>query len=303
MKLKSIFGLLLLGCLFLHDAKAQELNCTVQVLSPQVAGTGNDKRVFETLKTAITEFMNNTRWTNDNFKSDERIECSITINVQDRLSTDDFKATIQVQSRRPVFKASYNTVLLNYLDQDFTFKYAEFQPLEYNENAFITNLTSVLGFYANIIIGLDYDSFSLEGGTPFYQKAQAVVNNAQSANDKGWKAFEGNRNRYWLAENLANANFKGLRACIYNYHRNGLDIMATDVEGGRKVIQGALESLMKVHQISPGSFIMQQFFVAKNDEIVNIFSTAGPDVKAKLIPMLSLMDPGNGNKYTKLSGG
>jgi len=247
--------------------------------------------------------MNNTRWTNDLFKSDERIECSLTINVQDRLSTDDFKATIQVQSRRPIYKTSYNSVLLNYLDADFTFKYAEFQPLEYNENTFVTNLTAVLGFYANIIIGLDYDTFSLEGGTQFYQKAQAVVNNAQSAPDKGWKAFEGNRNRYWLAENLANANFKGLRLCLYNYHRNGLDIMATDLEGGRKVIQSAIESLQKVHQISPGSFIMQQFFVAKNEEIVSIFSQAGPDVKAKLVPLLSLIDPGNGNKYAKLSGG
>jgi hypothetical protein len=268
------------------------------VLSPAIQGT--ERSVFETLETAIKEFMNNTRWTNDNFKQDEKIECNLTINVTKRNSVDEFEANIIVQSRRPVYKSSYNTNLINYQDNDFTFKYTPFQPFEFNENTFINNLTSTLGYYAYIFIGLDYDTFSPEGGTPYYQKAQTIVNNAQNAPDKGWKAFEGSKNRYWLAENLANANFKGVRSCLYNYHRNGLDMMTNDVEMARKNIADALDGLMKVHNLQMGSFLMQVFFLAKADEVVNIFSVAPPDVKSKLVPLLNTIDPGNVTKYEKL---
>jgi hypothetical protein len=277
---------------------AQELNCTVKVLSPAIQGT--EKSVFETLETAIKEFMNNTRWTNDNFKQDEKIECNITINVTRRISVDEFEANIIVQSRRPVYKSSYNTNLINYQDNDFTFKYTPFQPFEFNENTFINNLTSTLGYYAYIFIGLDYDTFSPDGGTPYYQKAQTIVNNAQNAAEKGWKAFEGSKNRYWLAENLANANFKGVRSCLYNYHRMGLDMMTNDVELARKNIADALEGLQKVHNMQMGSFLMQVFFLAKADEVVNIFSVATPDIKNKLVPILNTIDPGNVTKYEKL---
>jgi hypothetical protein len=277
---------------------AQELNCTVKVLSPAIQGT--ERSVFETLETAVKEFMNNTRWTNDNYKQDEKIECNITINVTKRISVDEFEANIIVQSRRPVYKSSYNTNLINYQDNDFTFKYTPFQPFEFNENTFINNLTSTLGYYAFIFIGLDYDTFSPEGGTPYYQKAQTIVNNAQNAPDKGWKAFEGSKNRYWLAENLANANFKGVRSCLYNYHRMGLDMMTNDVEIARKNIADALEGLLKVHNMQMGSFLMQVFFLAKADEVVNIFSIATPELKSKLVPVLNTIDPGNVTKYEKL---
>jgi hypothetical protein len=277
---------------------AQELNCTVKVLSPAIQGT--ERSVFETLETAVKEFMNNTRWTNDNYKQDEKIECNITINVTKRISVDEFEANIIVQSRRPVYKSSYNTNLINYQDNDFTFKYTPFQPFEFNENTFINNLTSTLGYYAFIFIGLDYDTFSPEGGTPYYQKAQTIVNNAQNVPDKGWKAFEGSKNRYWLAENLANANFKGVRSCLYNYHRMGLDMMTNDVEIARKNIADALEGLLKVHNMQMGSFLMQVFFLAKADEVVNIFSIATPELKSKLVPVLNTIDPGNVTKYEKL---
>ncbi|MFN7294980.1 MAG: DUF4835 family protein [Bacteroidota bacterium] len=296
MKVKFIF--LFLSLLTGNLIIAQELNCTVKVLSPAIQGT--ERSVFETLETAIKEFMNNTRWTNDNFKQDEKIECNLTINVTKRNSVDEFEANIIVQSRRPVYKSSYNTNLINYQDNDFTFKYTPFQPFEFNENTFINNLTSTLGYYAYIFIGLDYDTFSPEGGTPYYQKAQTIVNNAQNAPDKGWKAFEGSKNRYWLAENLANANFKGVRSCLYNYHRNGLDLMTNDVEMARKNIADALDGLMKVHNLQMGSFLMQVFFLAKADEVVNIFSVAPPDVKSKLVPLLNTIDPGNVTKYEKL---
>jgi hypothetical protein len=296
MKLKHLFLFLLIA--FSNIIVAQELNCNVKVLSPAIQGT--ERSVFETLETAIKEFMNNTRWTNDNFKQDERIECNITINVTKRISVDEFEANIIVQSRRPVYKSSYNTNLINYQDNDFTFKYTPFQPFEFNENTYINNLTSTLGYYAYIFIGLDYDTFSPDGGTPYYQKAQTIVNNAQNSSEKGWKAFEGSKNRYWLAENLANANFKGVRSCLYNYHRMGLDMMTIDVELSRKNIADALEGLQKVHNMQMGSFLMQIFFLAKADEIVNIFTVATPDVKSKLVPLLNTIDPGNVTKYEKL---
>jgi hypothetical protein len=296
MKLKHL--LLFLFVALSKSIVAQELNCNVKVLSPAIQGT--ERSVFETLETAIKEFMNNTRWTNDNFKQDERIECNITINVTKRISVDEFEANIIVQSRRPVYKSSYNTNLINYQDNDFTFKYTPFQPFEFNENTYINNLTSTLGYYAYIFIGLDYDTFSPDGGTPYYQKAQTIVNNAQNSSEKGWKAFEGSKNRYWLAENLANANFKGVRSCLYNYHRMGLDMMTVDVELSRKNIADALEGLQKVHNMQMGSFLMQIFFLAKADEIVNIFTVATPDVKSKLVPLLNTIDPGNVTKYEKL---
>jgi hypothetical protein len=277
---------------------AQELNCKVQVLSQQVQGT--DKRVFTTLQTAIFEFMNNKKWTNDQFKLDERIDCSILINVTERPSTDQFVATIQVQSRRPVFKSSYNSVLLNYNDNDFQFSYLENQPLEFNENQFTTNLTSVLGFYAYMIIGMDYDTFSPSGGTTYLQKAQNIVNNAQNASEPGWRAFESNKNRYWLITNMLDAPFVNIRECMYNYHRKGLDEMVTNKEGGRANLLEALESLRKVHQARPLSFAMQVFFNAKSDEIINIFSGAFADEKSKVMTLLNDIDPTNSNKYQKI---
>jgi hypothetical protein len=296
MKIKHLLLFVLIA--LCNSLIAQELNCTVKVLSPAIQGT--EKSVFETLETAVKEFMNNTRWSNDNFKQDERIECNITINVTKRLAVDEFEANIIVQSRRPVYKSSYNTNLINYQDNDFTFKYTPFQPFEFNENAFTNNLTSTLAYYAYIFIGLDYDTYSPDGGTPFYQKAQTIVNNAQNASDKGWKAFEGSKNRYWLAENLANSNYKGVRSCLYNYHRMGLDRMTQDVELSRKSIADGLDGLLKVHNMQMGSFLMQIFFLAKADEIVNIFSVATPDVKNKLVTLLNTIDPGNVTKYEKL---
>jgi hypothetical protein len=260
---------------------------------------GTDKRVFEILQTAITEFMNNKKWTKDAFKNEERIDCSILINVTDR-ANDDFKATIQIQSRRPVYKSSYNSVLLNYNDNEFTFKYLESQSLDFSENTFSSNLTSVLAYYAYLIIGLDYDSFSLNGGTPYLQKALAVCNNAQNTSEKGWKAFESNKNRYWLINNMMDASFVPLRECMYNYHRKGLDLMSTNKESGRVVILESIESLKSVHQIKPLSFTTQVFFNAKSDELINIFSGAFSDEKSKIINTLNLIDPTNSIKYQKI---
>ncbi|MCW3101943.1 MAG: hypothetical protein JWO09_383 [Bacteroidetes bacterium] len=278
---------------------AQELNCQVQVLSQQISGT--DKRAFEALQTAIYEFMNNRKWTNETFKLEERIDCSILINLTDRVGTDEYKGTFQVQSRRPVYKASYNSVLLNFNDQDFQFKYIENQPIEYNDNAFTSNLASVLGYYAYLIIGLDYDSFALNGGTPYLQKALGIVNFTQDVSEPGWKAFENNKNRYWLINNLMDASFVPLRECYYNYHRKGLDAMTDNKEAGRAVISESIETLKKVHAAKPLSFNMQVFFNAKSDEIINIYSGAFTDEKAKIVNTLNEIDPTNANKYAKIT--
>lgn len=292
-------GAFLFLFLLSNTSFSQELNCKVQVLSQSIQGT--DKSVFETLQTAIFEFMNNKKWTTETFKINERIDCSILINITERPSTDDFKATLQVQVRRPVFKASYNTVLLNNNDNDFQFKYLENQALDFTENLHLSNLTSVLAYYAYLIIGLDYDSFSLNGGTPYLQKSLAIVNNAQSGNDIGWKAFDGNKNRYWLINNMLDASFVPLRECMYKYHRLGMDVMVDNKESGRVAIMESLEELKKIHQIKPLSYSLQVFFNAKSDEIINIFSGAFPDEKAKIVNLMNEIDPTNSNKYQKIT--
>ena len=277
---------------------AQELNCQVQVLSQQIPGS--DKRVFEALQTAIYEFMNNRKWTSENFKLEERIDCSILINLTGRISTDEFVGTLQIQARRPVFKSSYNSVLLNYSDNDFQFKYIENLPLEYNDNSFSSNLTAVLGFYANLIIGMDYDSFALNGGTTYLQKALSIVNTAQDASEPGWKAFESNKNRYWIINNMLDASFVPLRECMYNYHRKGLDVMVENKDAGRAVISESIENLKKVHAAKPLSFSLQLFFNAKSDEIINIFSGGFTDEKTKIVNVLNEIDPTNSNKYQRI---
>lgn len=284
--------------LFGTQLLAQELNCSVQVLSQQVQGT--DKRVFETLRTSIFEFMNNTKWTSDAFKNDERIECSIMINISDRVSTDEFKAAIQIQSRRPIYKASYNSVLCNYNDNEFQFKYLEYQPLEFSETMSSSNLTSVLAYYAYMIIGMDYDSFSLNGGSKYFQKAQTVVNNAQNLPEKGWKAYENTKNRYWLVENMIDPVFAPLRECVYQYHLKGLDAMVENKDIGREAIIKSIELLQKVHSSKPASFNMQVFFNAKADELVNIFSQAFPEEKSKIVNILNEIDAANTTKYQKI---
>jgi hypothetical protein len=295
---KPLFSFLLFSFTFL-GAYAQELNCTVQVLSPQIQGT--DKRIFETFQSAIYEFMNNRRWTDDQFLNQERIECNILINVTKRHSNDEFEGTIQVQSRRPVYKSSYNSPLLNHLDESFSFRYLEYQPLEFNDNSHLTNLTSVLAFYAYVIIGYDYDSYGLLGGTPVFLKAQNIVNNAQNVSEKGWKAFENSKNRYWVAENLLNPTFKPLRESMYKFHRKGLDIMTEKKDDARLEITESIESLRKIHRDKPGSLLMTMFFNAKSDELVNIYSKAFPDEKSKIVSLLGEIDPANTSKYQRIS--
>ncbi|OFY87982.1 MAG: hypothetical protein A3F72_08410 [Bacteroidetes bacterium RIFCSPLOWO2_12_FULL_35_15] len=293
---KLILFLLLVSLRF--SLPAQELNCQVQVLTQQISGT--DKRVFDALQTAIFEFLNNKKWTTETFKTEERIDCSILINITEKVSNDEFKATLQVQARRPIFKTSYNSPLLNFNDNDIQFKYIENQALDFTENTYTSELTSILAFYANLIIGMDYDTFSMNGGTTYLQKALAVVNSAQNASGKGWKAFDGDKNRYWIINNMLDASFVALREGMYNYHRKGLDEMVDNKESGRAAILESLADLKKVHEAKPLSFSLQVFFNAKADEIINIFSGGFSDEKSRALNILNEIDPTNSNKYQKI---
>ncbi len=291
-----MFVYLLLLCM---QGITQELKCAVQVVSDQVSDL--DNTTVEALRSSVFEFINNRKWTDDKFSNDEKIECSILINITQRISTDEFKGSFQVQSRRPVYHSSYNTTILNHIDNDFQFRYVPFQTLDFSETTNLSNLTSVIAFYLYMIIGYDYDSFSLYGGTKYLQKASIIVNNAQSAKEKGWKAYEGTTNRYWMVENYLNdSQFKPLRECMYKYHRLGFDLLADKVEQGRGNVLEALDLLRKTHRDKPNSFNVKMFFNAKSDEIVNLFSQSFPQEKTRVINLLNEVDPSNTNKYNKI---
>lgn len=302
-KLRSLICLLVV-LVPLCGLNAQELNCQVQVVSPSIQGT-TEKRIFDNLQKAMFEFMNNTKWTNDVFSYDERIGCSLFMNITEKVSTDEYKATLQIQSTRPVYKTSYSSVMINHSDNDLQFKYVEFQPFEFSINQNLNNLTSVLAYYAYMIIGEDYDSFSLNGGTQYFQKAQTICANCQNAAEKGWKAFEGTKNRYWLVENKLNQVFSPMREFSYKYHRLAFDVMWNDVNGGRATALEAMQLLKKVHQQRPLSFNMQVLFNAKNDEIVKLFSNQQVlnDEKSKASQLLQEIDPSHGNLYQKILQG
>ena len=276
---------------------AQEFNISVQVSSPMVEGS--EKKIFETLQQELYDFVNNSNWTNYIYKPEERIEGTILITVEQR-SGEDFKAKMNVALRRPVYKSSYNTALFNYIDKDFDFKYVEFQSLVYSDNVFESNLTSTIAFYLYIYLGLDGDSFAKNGGSPYYAKAQNIVNMGQNAREKGWKAFESQKNRYWLIENLTNPAYSSIREAMYRYHRYGLDLMADDVEAGRAGINESLELLRKANRERPGLFILQLILEAKREELINIYSQASPMDKTKAVNVLKEIDPANANRYQKI---
>jgi hypothetical protein len=289
--------LALFCCMSVTGLRAQELNCMVSVNTPKVEGT--ERKIYETMQNAIYEFMNTRKWTSYNFKDNERIECTMLITINDRIGSDEFKGTINIVVRRPVLNAAYNTVLLNTVDKNFQFKYVEYQPLDYSDGSFTSNLTSVLAYYSNTIIGYYFDSFSPSGGTPFFQKAQEIVNSAQSATEIGWKAFESEKNRYWLVNNYLNPSNSALRDFAYRYHRLGLDMMYEKVDQGRNAVSQAIELLQGVYNSKPGLYALQIIYDAKRDEIINIFSDqrVAPTEKTNVVNIMKEIDPGSSSKY------
>lgn len=282
---------------------AQELNCQIKINYSQIQGSAN-KQIFDQLEKSIFEFMNNTnKWSNNIYTAQEKIDCSIFITINKQISTDDYSGSIQVQCSRPVYKSSYKTQILNVQDDYFDFKFQQFTQLEFNLNKFDNNLTSVLAYYAYVILAVDADSFAPLGGTEYWQKAQIIVQNAQTASEPGWQSNQqGQRNRYWLVENTLQPVFKGIRDCLYEYSINGLDIMNEKADEGRAVILKSLDLLKPVYNARPASYNMQQFFNAKVDELINIFKGGTPEEKTKVLETLMLVDPANTTKYTKIQG-
>lgn len=278
----------------------QELRCNIQIYSQQIQ-TSN-KHIFESMQKDLYEFMNNHKWTDHVYSYDEKIECTILINLTEQISADQYKGTMQIQSIRPIYNTNYNSVMLNLKDNDIQFNYQEFQSLDFNENTFTSNLVSLLAYYAYVIIGFDYDSYSLMGGTPYFQKAEKIVQNAQNAQEKGWKSYESQKNRYWLIENLLNSKYAPVREFNYKYHRLGLDAMSEKQADGRAQIADALQLVQKVYRDKPSPFmmLMQILFDAKSDEFVQIFSESFPDEKARVVTLLKEVDPTNSNKYQKI---
>jgi hypothetical protein len=287
--------LLAVGLACAAPAAAQELQCQVSILTPTIQTS--DRRIFTTLQTAIIEFLNNRKWTQDEFKNQERIQCSMQITIDERPSNDEFRASIQVQANRPVFNSSYDSPIFNFKDNNFSFRYLEYQPLDFSESGTNPNLTAVLAFYAYIILGIDYDSFSELGGGAYFQKAQNIVAAMQSAPESGWKAFESTRNRYWLAENYNNPVYRPVRELYYKYHRQGLDRMTEKKEDAIASIVESIEGLKRLHNEQPTSFLMQTLFDAKADEIVNVLSGAFPAQKQQAVKTLADINPANISKY------
>jgi hypothetical protein len=261
--------------------------------------SGSNKKVFETLQNALYEFVNNRKWSNFNFKQEERIECTMMITMNDQMNADEFKGTMNVVVRRPVMNSAYNTVLLNTIDKNIQFKYVEYQPLDYSDGTFTSNLTSVLAYYCYTVLGFYFDSFSPSGGSPFFEKAQDVVNSAQNSSDPGWKAFESEKNRYWIVNNYLNSANVGLREFAYRYHRLGLDQMYEKVDQGRAVTSEGIEILQKIYNAKPNLYSLQLIFDAKRDEFVNIYADqrVAPMDKANIVNILKEIDPANSSKY------
>ncbi|WP_425237388.1 DUF4835 family protein [Ulvibacterium sp.] len=266
--------LIVLFCsVFFSGALAQEMNCTVTVNSDQVSQT--NQQIFVTLERSLTDFINKNKWTNRVYQENERVNAQMFITVTN-FENNRFEANIQIQSSRPVFNTSYETPIFNYKDNQFNFEYIEYQPLFFNQNVYESNLVSVISYYVYIILGLDADTFSLEGGTEHYRTAQGIVTQAQGSNSAGWSQSS-NRSRFELVDNLLSNTFREYRVAMYNYHRKGLDIFGDNNSTGKQVIAGTMNLFETMIKRRPNAFLVQTFFDAKSEEIQNIFSD-GPKV-------------------------
>lgn len=291
-----------LACLLLPaSAFAQEFNCQVTVVAPQIAAA--DPRLWKNMETSIVEFMNTRRFTNFNYTSAERLDMSLLLTISEQPTADRFKGTLQVIYARPVFNTDYSSTVINLLDNDVEFQYLQNTQIDFIPERFTNNLSSIVAFYAYYILGVDADTYALNGGTDFYNLAQEIVSQAQNTAEPGWKAFEGNKNRYWLIDNQIQAVFRPLRELLYNYHRLGMDAAHDDVATARKTIAAAIEKLKTVHQAKPASYNLQVLFNAKGDELVELFKPAEPQEKAKLFNTLQIVDPGNISKYQAMMRG
>jgi hypothetical protein len=266
--------------------------------APQVQQTNREK--FNELRQGLYEFVNERRWTNYTLTRNERIEATIAITITEEIGSDEFKGKMNLVLKRPVYGTSYSTTMFNYQDPNFQFQWQPGQAIEFEDNRFTSNLTSTIAFYIYIFLGLDFDSFQLMGGTPYFEKAQQIVNSAQSAKEPGWKSFESIRNRYWIAENLTNSSYANVRKFNYQFHRLGLDLMQDNMEKGRQGVTLALETLQRAYREKPNLYIFQLIMDSKRDEFINIYSQAAGMDKTKAVNMLKEIDPSKAAQYDRI---
>lgn len=294
--MKHLFTLFLMG--FSSAVFSQELNCRVIVNAQQIQTT--ERAIFTEMETEFASFLNTRKWTNDEFTQDEVINCNIVITLTDMPRIGVFNASVQVLSSRPVYGTSYETVVMNFADRDWDFEYVQSQPLNFNENTFLNNLTSMLAYYAYMIIGYDYDTFSELGGEPYYNLAFQIVNNAQQSNFSGWQQFNSVRNRYWLIENIQNPQLEPVRKAMYLFHRQGLDIMAENKEEAEKNILKALSDIQRANRARPRSILTISFMDAKANEIQQIFSESSLATRRQAYNLLNNIDPARSDEYKAL---
>jgi len=294
--MRKLIYLLIFTCSL--QSFSQELNCDV-IVNAQLTGNEN-VQIFKTLERQLKEFINNTTWTDKTFKPQERINCSMVINITD-YNTDIFQATVQVQSSRPVYGSSYSTPVYNYNDKDFDFQYLEFQNMVYNPNQFESNLISVLAFHVYMILGMDADTFAPKGGAEYYKQAQVILNYSQQGNFSGWKLEDGNQTRFILIDNILSDTYKEFRDVLYQYHRNGLDVMSNDTKEAKSSIASSIKLLKDMNNRRPNSYLMRVFFDAKAEEIEDIFS-GGPTVNiADLVSTLTRIAPMHASKWRSIN--
>lgn len=290
---------------FIGFVQGQEIQARLSVITSKVS-TQVDKKIFQTLQTGLTNFLNTRKWTTDVFQPSEKIQCSFLITIEQDMGNNIFKGKMTVQAARPAYSTTYDSPLMNFQDDNLVFKYQEFQPIEFNENRvqgndpMVGNLTATLAFYVNMILGFDYDSYSLRGGDMYFQKAWNIVNNAPDGRDiTGWKSFESLRNRYWLAENMNNNRFALIHDAIYSYYRSGIDVFFENEDAGRSGIINCLNFLNSINSENPNSMIMQFFFQGKANELVKIFSKANAEQKSRAKELLTRLDITNTSLYNK----
>ncbi|HRO42768.1 MAG TPA: DUF4835 family protein [Flavipsychrobacter sp.] len=304
--LKKLFSIVLFSA-FCVSTNAQEFNCKVKVLSAAILNV--DKQVFSTMEKSIADFMNTRKWTTEEYAANERIDVNIMLNLTSKATDDDlYGATLTIQSSRPVFNASYTSPIVNFVDKDVVFRYSQFTPFQFDDNRVVandpmaSNITAILAYYAYLVLGLDYDSFSPNGGSAFFKRAQNVVNNApEEKGIAGWKAVEGNRNRYWIVDQILSPRFQEVRNYFYTMHREGFDKMAASPEEARQKILSGIPKLNQVNKENPTSILLQFFFNAKSDELARVVSQLPKEQRASYVAMLSSMDVPNVNKYQALN--
>lgn len=281
---------------------AQEFNCQVSVLTDaKVEISSTEQEIIKQMKQSVYDFMNNTQWTEDQFKTEERINLNIQIQIKTIPSTGNYTGYIQVQYNRPAFNSNYNSPLFNFQDDDVAFSFSRNAVLQYNENQFKDNLTSILAFYAYFILGMDYDSFSLKGGSQYFTKAQQIVTNAQVSGASGWKASEqGKRNRYWMVENILQPAFEPLRECNYMYHRKGVDQLYENKATAKKAMYDALNKLTPIVQRNPNNFNTLNFLNSKILEFKNVLSDSELKEKTDFVNLLKKLDSGNSTRYQEI---